>query len=80
MQPSHVLIIQAPSGRWAIMLRIDEDSPWVQIESCATQAAAWTHVYEAGLADDAALRSYEIAATADEDGNQPDWGDDAPDE
>lgn len=78
MQPNHVLIVQAPSGRWAILIRVDDDQPWVQIESCSTEAAAWAHVDDAGLADDDALRAYEIAATAEDDGAQPDWGADAP--
>jgi hypothetical protein len=62
------------------MLRINEESPWVQIESCSSESLAWEHVDEAGLEDDEALRAYEIAATAEEDGQQPDWGKNAPSE
>lgn len=77
MQPSHVMVIQAPSGRWAIMCRYDENHAWMQVESCATEADAWHYVDHASLDDDA-LRQYEIAASREDDGTDPDWGDDAP--
>lgn len=77
MQPSYVLVCQAPSGRWAVYLRRDADDSWHQVESCSTKAAAWSYIDEAGLAYDSALRDYEIAATAEDDGSDPNWGDDA---
>ena len=69
----NVRIVCAPSGRWALLCREDSKSPWVQIESCATEAAAFDLVKMNGLDDDT-MRRWEIDAA---EGESADWGDDA---
>ena len=61
---------QAKNGRRAILARIDENSPWVQVESVLGDENAQRMV------DD--LENDEQRKSFIEDADGDDWGDDAP--
>ena len=72
MRPVNVRMILAQSGRYAIMARIDEESPWVQIESILGQENAARHAED--MDNDDAARA-EAIRDGEADSN---WGTDAP--
>ncbi len=62
----------APTGRWAIMARLDENAPWTQVESILGDNPAIALVDELQSSAERRL-DYIESSEGDE------WGDDAPD-
>jgi hypothetical protein len=67
----HVYVAQSSNGRFAVLARVDENSPWVQVESARNRANVKEFIELCRLDDDAG-RAETIADAPDEDY----WGSD----
>lgn len=69
----YVKLLEAPSGRWAILIRETLASPWVQVESCLTRGDAEETILLYGYMHNEDKRREHIAEYINEL-----WDDDAP--